>query len=461
MCGSGRPRGGGSDIKTIVRQTLIGLTAALAALSSVPAAAQTGEVLQAPASGETRQLLSRAESLLSTRDAVRAYELLRPREPSLAGNPYFDYLFGIAALDTGRHGEAIFALRRALSVEPAFSGAKMELARAYYESGARDQARRLFASLLDENPPRGVREVLTRYIAVIDRQPPPASPSFLPYAELTAGYDTNANGSTDDNQFLGFMLSGENVETDSPFAEAAGGFTATLPRSRNFAWYAGARASYRDNADAPFVDAGVISALGGFSWQRGAVFGRLGIDGYATRRDGESNEAYRGVDARIGRRFGPGWDFSIGVRGGVLTHDSSIEILDVDRLLYTAGLGYRYAPTTEFRLEVLGGEDDERNPGSPYGNSKLGARLGFQTSAAAYAVSASVGSLTSEYDGLFFGSEREDTQLTASLEFEFRDVFADGLALVPSLRFIDNDSDIDLYDYDRTVIGLMLRWMPQ
>ena len=72
---------------------------------------------------------------------------------------------------------------------------------------------------------------------------------------------------------------------------------------------------------------------------------------------------------------------------------------------------------------------------------------------------ASIGSLESDYDGLFFGSSREDTQQTSILQIEFRDVFTDGLTLAPRLRYVDNDSDIGLYKYDRLEGGLLIRWV--
>ncbi len=74
---------------------------------------------------------------------------------------------------------------------------------------------------------------------------------------------------------------------------------------------------------------------------------------------------------------------------------------------------------------------------------------------------ASLGSLTSDYDGLFFGGAREDRQITTLLQFEFRDVWTNGLTLAPRLRYVDNDSDVELYTYNRTEVGLMIRWAPQ
>ena len=66
--------------------------------------------------------------------------------------------------------------------------------------------------------------------------------------------------------------------------------------------------------------------------------------------------------------------------------------------------------------------------------------------------------LKSDYDGMFFGSSREDDQTSASLQLEFRDVLTDGLTIAPRLRYIDNESDVALYEYDRTEIGLLIRW---
>ena len=50
--------------------------------------------------------------------AEQTYRTLAPQAASRAGDPAFDYALGIAALDSGRIGEAIIALQRALAVQP-------------------------------------------------------------------------------------------------------------------------------------------------------------------------------------------------------------------------------------------------------------------------------------------------------------------------------------------------------
>ena len=80
----------------------------------------------------------------------------------------------------------------------------MELARAYFEAGNTGLAKPLFVMLLDESPPPAVRDVLHKYIDAIDAIPPPPKSRLIPFADVKFGYDSNANGSTADQQFLGF-----------------------------------------------------------------------------------------------------------------------------------------------------------------------------------------------------------------------------------------------------------------
>lgn len=406
--------------------------------------------------------LARAETFLAAGQSDDAYALLSAQEAELAGNPYFDYLLGVAALDSGRHSDAIFSLRRALSVAPEYSGARMELARAYFESGNAGLARPLFIRLLDERPPPGVRRVINDYIAAIDTTPTTPKSSVRYSFDVAGGYDNNANGSTDDGQFLGFTLSPDNLQTESPFYEAGANISWNKPTSTQFGWYAGGRASYRHNPDADFVDASVVSGNAGMNWQRGSFFGRAGVGGYWATRDGDPNQNYLGLDAVFGNRISEKWDLTFGIRGGSIRHDDAIETLDVNRVLYRGGLSYRFGSPGTFGIEIVGGDDSERLASSPYGNSKLGGRLTLFVPVGSNAeLFASTGSLTSEYDGIFFGSMREDTQVSSIVQITFRDVWSEGLSLTPRIRYVDNDSNIALYDYDRTEVGLQLRWTPQ
>lgn len=440
------------------------LCTALAIVSGMTTSvtAQQTDTIEVAASEQTQIVLRNAQSLLVAGQSSRAYGLLAPFEAELAGNPFFDYLLGVAALDSGRTSEAVFSLRRSLAVEPGFSGARMELARAYFESGDKDLARPLFAQLLTEDPPPAVDAVINDYIRAIDARPALQRSRWNPYLELFVGYDDNANGSTGDQDFMGFTLSPNNVKTASSFAEIAAGLDWYKPSSSQFAWIMNLKAGHRSNPDASFVDAGILSGLFGANWQRDAWFGRAAFETYWGSRDGSYNESYAGMDLLLGRQLGSNWDLTVGLRGGALKHRDFIEILDVKRVLYTLGASYRFDNSARVSLQVIGGNDSEQQQGSPYGNAKAGGRLSLSTPIGARSLLfASLGSLTTDYDGLFFGGSREDQQLTGLLQLEFRDVLAKGLMFVPRIRYIDNDSDVDLYSYARLEYGLIVRWAPR
>lgn len=424
--------------------------------------AQAQETIRLASSSNARDLYLQAENLLAGGHARNAYELLRSYEPDLEGNPYFDYLLGVAALDSGRVGEAILSLERAAEKAPDFSGARMELARAHFEAREYAAARPMFVDLLGENPPPDIRELINTYIGAIDSRLTSPPNRFSPYGELLAGYDSNANGSTDDQQFMGFTLSPENQATDSAFIEAAAGFDWNLPRSATFGWYLGTRASYRDNPDAEFVDAGVVSGLASANWRSGAFFGKVGVNAYGATRNGDSNETYGGAEILFGRNIGERWDLSASLRSGALRYDESIDVLDVNRTLYSLGMSYRFASRGRISFEFIGGDDSAQQAGSPYGNSKTGGRIALRSAIGESShFLATAGSLASDYDGLFFGTNREDRQDSLLVQLEFHDVWIAGLTLAPRLRYIDNDSDIALYTYDRTEFGLLIRWAPQ
>src|SRR5882724_1210156 len=77
-------------------------------------------------------LTDRAKRLLAQKQPKQAYDLLLPQEAARAGDPEFDYLLGVAALDSGELERAVFALERVLAVQPDNHVARAEIARAYY-----------------------------------------------------------------------------------------------------------------------------------------------------------------------------------------------------------------------------------------------------------------------------------------------------------------------------------------
>jgi tetratricopeptide (TPR) repeat protein len=406
--------------------------------------------------------LKRAQALLASGDAVEAYELLSAREVDWAGIPLFDYLLGMAALDTGRPGEAVFSLQRAVANEPGFAGARMELARAQYEAGEIEAARTQFDYLLTQSPPERTRAVIKRYIAAIEGRGS-SSGGLQPYFELGAGYDSNANGSTSQQNFLGFTLDPNNVEAESGFAELALGLSHVAPVDGSTAWVNGLRLSHRYNADARFVDQSIAAIGTTVSRASGRTRVSAGINGYYSLLDGEDHEYGGALDLGIGGRFAENWDLGFNLRGGPVRYqDELLEVLATDRYLAALTLsrlniGGRAA---RIGLTLVGGVDEERDNESPYGNTREGARLngGWSLSPSA-SLYVEAGFLRTDYDDTpgFFGADREDEEVGGLIAFEFHSWPAEDWTLNPRVRYLQHDSNIALYEYDRWEASLYLR----
>lgn len=93
------------------------------------------------------------------------YRALSGQIGQRAGDPAFDYALGIAAIDSGRFGEAIIAFQRVLAVQPENAAARAELARAYALAGDIDTAREQFATVVDDpSLPDPVRQRFTGFV---------------------------------------------------------------------------------------------------------------------------------------------------------------------------------------------------------------------------------------------------------------------------------------------------------
>ena len=75
-----------------------------------------------------RSVLAQASKSLEEGRPQDAYTELSKLELEWGGDSGFDYLYGVAALDSGHAGEAIFSLERVIRSLPGFVGARMDLA---------------------------------------------------------------------------------------------------------------------------------------------------------------------------------------------------------------------------------------------------------------------------------------------------------------------------------------------
>lgn len=139
--------------------------------------------------------IARAQQLLNQNRPAEAYEYLLPFEDRYAGNVEFDYVLGISALDSGKSDKATLAFERVLAVNPNFAGARLDMARAYFQLGDADRAKAEFLTVRELNPPAQAQAVITQYLDAIEKIERAKKRSLRSYVEFQVGRDTNVNNS--------------------------------------------------------------------------------------------------------------------------------------------------------------------------------------------------------------------------------------------------------------------------
>jgi len=154
---------------------------------------------QAAPNEALNNLLREADALIKSGKQAEAYSLLEPKEADYSGEIAFDYLLGIAALDSGKPDRATIAFERVLAVNPNFAGARLDLARAYFSMGSDDLAKNEFETVLAQKPPEATAAVIRKHLEVIAERQKAKIQQVSAYLETSFGHDSNITAATPDN----------------------------------------------------------------------------------------------------------------------------------------------------------------------------------------------------------------------------------------------------------------------
>ena len=222
-------------------------------------------------SGVHEKPLRDADALIKSGKPADAYNLLEPLEFERAGEVRFDYLLGIAALDSGKPDKATLIFERVLAVDPDFAGARLDLARAYYQLGDLPRAKTEFEIAQTQNPPDAARATISKYLEAIAAQEADKQTRITGYLEGTVGHDSNVNAATSQGLVfvpalgnLAFTLSPISLKTEDYYTGFAGGVNVLHPVDDSMAVYAGADLRHRTNTVASQFDTTILNGtLGG------------------------------------------------------------------------------------------------------------------------------------------------------------------------------------------------------
>lgn len=406
-------------------------------------------------------VLLAAQNMLNEGQTLQALELLNPHEEDYAGDKQFDYLYGLALLDTGEPASAVFAFQRALAVDPNFAGARLELARSYFDMGQVDRAQREFNLLQSQSPPDSVNKVIENYLAAIESRNIRSRRGWRGFLQFGFGDDSNANNATSANSFLGYTLTDESREAQSSVISALGGARYDLPLGISSKFFFDGSVNQRSNNDASYTSTVNLDLTVGYSKRfKSQNDLSTAVQFYTADVDGEANNKGLNFTGQYNHGLSQSDQVGVFLRLGKVDYVDEFDEKDIDQTIF--GLNWAHVFGGESRISLvastIAGQDETVESDSPYSRDFSGVRLSLAYPFThRFNLFSSIGQTTSEYDGTFFDESeaREDTLSDFSLGVAWRVNKTWVLRAIAGQN--ENTSNIDLFDYDKTVVMFIAR----
>jgi len=427
------------------------------------------------------ETLEKARRLLNESNPKQAYMELIALEGQLAGNIDFDYLLGVAALDSGKIDDAIIAFERVLAVNPNHAGAQMDLARAYFVAGSFDLAEAVFRQLAQSNPPTVAQQTINRYLEAIQARKRQTTPGWSGYAELGLGYDDNITGVPTDfgaaaqQSFgiVGIEATGNSVKRKAGFGMASAALEYSYPLSGGWGLFGGGEVRGRGydgesdfNSLAGEVRGGAARNDGPTQWRLVAGYLRFDQEGAYTGDPKITNDrrsAYAQGEWKY--MLDPKTQVGLGLQYSQVRFPTN-EVEDFDQI-YLTGSWLKSFETKGVPLLYLAAfvSDDNAVNKLPDGETDKSKNLGGLRSYVQYSLTPKL----NVFNALGFVMRRDKDAYARSTTVEYgRDRFGEFLlglnwqfrkacAVRAQWSYTRNMSNIDLYDFNRNEVSTAVR----
>jgi outer membrane protein len=440
-------------------------------LPRVEPAAQSQSV-----NGAYDKLLIDAEALIKSGKPADAYSLLEPLEFEHSGEERFDYLIGIAALDSGRPDRATLAFERVLTVNPDSAAARLDMARAYYQLGDLPRAKTEFTIALKQNPSAVARANIEKYLDEIAAQEAGKNIRITGYVAGTVGRDSNVNNSTSQSQIFvdlnatNYTLDPTNVKTSDNYYVVAAGGEVTYRLNTKWGLYAGADMRQRSNNTQKSFDTLNVDARFGVMFGAKENHLRIGVLAGQYNLDNSPNSDTAGLNAEWSHMFSPSNQLKIfGQSAQYRFADVVMQVNDYDQMVMGGGWFHvlKDGKSTLFGSLYSGTEKDVstivtvplpnggRIDGAKRFNGlRVGGQSAFSDKVTLFAI---VGEQTGSYNKVnyYFQRQRNDRlyDLAVGANWRWNKLWA----LRPQLNYSKNASNIIIYSYDRMDVSLTIR----
>lgn len=398
-----------------------------------------------------------------------AYELAHEQVGEHAGEPRFDFYYGVAAIESDALDEGIFALERVLIAQPGSDRARLELARAYFLQGDDRRARREFRTVQAHDPPADVDAQIERYLLAIQRRADHYETTVSGYVELGGGHDSNVNSATTDSTVdtvIGPVgLNSASQEKSDYFGRLEGRARVSHPVAPDVNLIGGLGARGRFYTDEDQFNTGTVDGRFGAllrrsDWQLQGMInaGRFYLDGDDYRDQAGVSGVYQ---------------LSLSERS---TASLSLDIVEfdyetreaLDSTLWLIGGGLTHTlqsenrPTLSTRVFFGAEEADDEDSVQAQADAErdiIGVQAGLRMWVSPeWTFRGSAEARLSEYEepGALFSEVRDEEHYRLDLAFDWRPDAR--WRIGPHLRISSNQSNNDLYEYDRTEFQIRARY---
>lgn len=117
-------------------------------------------------------VLDQAQNLVNSKKYIQAYDLLAPLEDERAGQPDYDYIYGLTLLEAGEPSRAAFAFERCLGTDPNNGPCRVQMARTHLALGETVSSRKELDTIKQYNPPPEVKQLVEQYLGLTKKPKP-------------------------------------------------------------------------------------------------------------------------------------------------------------------------------------------------------------------------------------------------------------------------------------------------
>ncbi len=410
-------------------------------------------------------VVAEANKLLLKRDFTAAYQLLEPLETDRAGDVDFDYLFGVAGVESGNVSRGAFALERVLALDPNNKEARAEMAKAHFILGEIDASKAEFNNVLKQSPDAATKKTIDKLLNAIDKIEGTTT-TFGAYVEGGLGYDSNVSSAPGLNAvsvpvFGGALLDlgGDGKEKSDTFNNLAGGISVRHPFSLQLSAFGSASVNSKNNLSEKFdtrtydLNAGLQYKYEQSSYTIALQNNHFYLDGDAFRRAyGATVQWLHNIDDRN--------------QAGLFMQYSRLNYVDssfrnADRTIFGVNVGHifkaKFSPV--LFASLYGGKEDVRNNDFEFLDQDItGLRMGGQLSLSSqWQMFSSLSAEYRDYDANdpAFLKKRKDKQYDASLGLNF--IPAPSWLVKPQLSYSKNESNVDLNGFERSILSVNVR----